>query len=137
MQSDGDMTLLAATIMPDHTHLLLRLTERLSIGRVRAKMKSLTRTQLRAANMAWQRNFFEHRLRPDDSANSYAYYIFMNPYRKALIERMSPWPYWYRHPDADFDFLGMLEDGVYPPEEWMKNDPKDFLLSPAQLGQSP
>ncbi len=75
----GDAEILAATIMTDHAHLLFTLGVRLRFGQVVAKCKTLARDCGRAA---WRRqeDGFEHRLRPPESAEDYAFYIFMNPY---------------------------------------------------------
>ena len=41
----------------------------------------------------WQRDFFEHRLRSDESWREKADYILANPVRKGLITEVSQWPY--------------------------------------------
>ncbi len=119
LTADGDIVLECATIMPDHLHALLVLGQRLQLGRVVAKFKALTRTALLANGVAWQRDFFEHQLRPDEHASPFARYIFLNPYRAGLLERRASWTHTYLKPEHDFDFLAMLEEGLYPPAEWL------------------
>jgi len=41
----------------------------------------------------WQKNFFDHRLRRDESASQKGFYILNNPVRAGLIERPENWPY--------------------------------------------
>ena len=41
----------------------------------------------------WQRDFFDHRLRGDESYLEKAHYIRMNPVRAGLIKRPEEWPY--------------------------------------------
>jgi putative transposase len=41
----------------------------------------------------WQRDFFEHRLRSDESWREKANYILANPVRKGLVTEVSRWPY--------------------------------------------
>ena len=41
----------------------------------------------------WQRDFFDHRLRKDESYIEKAHYICMNPVRAGLIENSGEWPY--------------------------------------------
>lgn len=41
----------------------------------------------------WQRDFFEHRLRSDESWSEKADYILANPVRKGLGTEVSQWPY--------------------------------------------
>jgi len=134
MKNCGDIDLLCGTIMPDHVHLLAALTEKLSIGQVVGKFKSLTRSFLSQHGMCWQRNYFEHRLRPDDRVSHYARYIFLNPYRAGLVSRKTEWPYWIHYANIAFDFMVFLEDRRYPPEEWL-NAPLDKLeIVPQYMG---
>ena len=76
----------------------------------------------------WQRNFFEHRLRPGELANNYARYIFMNPYRAGLIGSRAVWPHWRFESTTDFNFLQMLDDGRFPPAAWFTNESDEQLL---------
>jgi REP element-mobilizing transposase RayT len=135
LEQDADIILSCATIMPDHLHLLLAITGRLSIARIVAKLKTLTHDVLARHNIGWQANYFEHRLRPEDAANPYAMYIFLNPYRAGLISRQSVWPWWIRGEQADFDFLSHLEMGQFPPSEWLSHEPKDLGLSLNAVGK--
>ncbi len=41
----------------------------------------------------WQRDFFDHRLRKDESYIEKAHYIRMNPVRAGLIARSEDWPH--------------------------------------------
>jgi hypothetical protein len=43
--------------------------------------------------VAWQRDFFEHRLRRDESRREKADYILRNPGRKNLVSRPEEWPF--------------------------------------------
>ena len=43
----------------------------------------------------WQRDFFEHRLRHDESRVEKADYILQNPVRKQLVARIEQWPFVY------------------------------------------
>ena len=119
IEKDGNWSILAATLMPDHLHILFTLGQPLSIGRVIAKFKMLSK----AAGIEWQNDFYEHRLRPDDAASAFARYIFMNPYRAGLVSRNEVWPHWIMSgDDAIFDFIPLLEEGRYPPTEWLDQD---------------
>ena len=117
----NDARLLCATIMPNHLHLLFTLGSRLPLNRLISKFKAISRKTLPQGH-AWQRNYFEHRLRPDEPANDYALYIFLNPYRKNLLGNEMVWPHWVRGLDVRFDFLQCLVDGKYPPASWLAAD---------------
>ena len=45
--------------------------------------------------VVWQGDFFEHRLRHDESRRQKADYILENPVRKGLVSRPEDWPYVY------------------------------------------
>lgn len=77
--------------MPDHVHLILAFPdgdERLQT--IMSKWKEWTAKSL---NIAWQRDFFEHRLRKEESFREKADYILANPVRAGLIEKAEDWPY--------------------------------------------
>jgi putative transposase len=80
-----------AMIMPDHVHLLISFpdTEK-RVQTVISKWKEWTAKTLA---IDWQRDFFEHRLRKEESLHEKADYILANPVRAALVERADDWPY--------------------------------------------
>jgi putative transposase len=41
----------------------------------------------------WQRDFFEHRLRSDESYREKADYILANPVREGLVKEVKDWSY--------------------------------------------
>ena len=43
--------------------------------------------------ICWQRDFFDHRLRRDESLEEKAVYILQNPIRAGLAGRIEDWPY--------------------------------------------
>jgi putative transposase len=45
------------------------------------------------AGIRWQRDFFDHRLRNDESFDEKAAYILQNPVRARLVARVQDWPY--------------------------------------------
>jgi REP element-mobilizing transposase RayT len=130
--ADADVIPMAFTLMPDHVHLLFRLGERLRLDQVVGKFKTMTLPALDAAGTGWQANFFEHRLRPDEDAESYARYVFMNPYRAGLLGRDALWPWW--RVAADFSFLHLLPDG-FPPGEWMSEPWEALGIEGAAIGE--
>jgi REP element-mobilizing transposase RayT len=120
--TDGDVAWLAATVMPDHVHALFELSDRLSLGQVLAKVKGLVSRNLSPGESIWQENVFEHQLREAESAEDYALYIFMNPYRAALLPITQPWPWWICSQPMRFRFLEGLDARGVPPAEWLEWD---------------
>ena len=117
--ASGDFTLRAATVMPDHIHLLGTLGSRLSLHRVVGKFKARTRDTLRQRALEWQDNFYDHRLDPDDDAEPYALYLFLNPYRAGLLNSDQPWTHRWRWGEVRFRFETMLTEGGGAQPEWL------------------
>ena len=54
----------------------------------------------RFGDVAWQRDFFDHRLRHNESLNEKADYILMNPVRASLVTDPAHWPHVFIARDA-------------------------------------
>ncbi len=78
-------------LMPDHLHMLVSfgLTDK-RIQTTLSKWKEWT-----AKNLAikWQRDFFEHRLRREESLRKKADYMLHNPVRAGLVSQPEEWPF--------------------------------------------
>jgi putative transposase len=133
LENDADIRLHAATVMPDHVHLLGALGERLSLGRVVSKLKGLTNGAVGAAGGRWQENFFDHRLRPEAEADAFARYIFLNPYRAGLVSRDRVWPYWICGSQKPA-FVDRLEAGRLPPPAWIDEPSVQMGLTEDAVG---
>jgi putative transposase len=77
-------------LMPDHLHAILSFPSQESMSRVIGEWK---RYQTKELGMAWQDNFFDHRLRNDAEANLKYDYICRNPVTKGLCQRPEDWPW--------------------------------------------
>jgi putative transposase len=118
MHREGDISLLAATIMPDHVHLLFTLGERLTYGRAIAKFKTLGRDHGRA-DWNRQEDGFEHQLRPHEKMEDYGFYLYMNPFRAGLIAMRERWRWWRCPTPSLFSFLQGLNVDGSPPAAWL------------------
>jgi REP element-mobilizing transposase RayT len=80
-------------LMPDHLHALVSFPPSgKPIRNIVSKWKEWTAKQF---DIVWQSDFFEHRLRHDESRREKADYILENPVRGNLIARPEDWPYVY------------------------------------------
>jgi REP element-mobilizing transposase RayT len=80
-------------LMPDHLHALLSFPPSgKPLQLLVSKWKEWTAKEL---GLVWQRDFFEHRLRDDESRREKADYILQNPVRKKLVVRPEEWPFVY------------------------------------------
>jgi REP-associated tyrosine transposase len=76
-------------LMPDHLHALVGVDGRDSLSQLIRDYKRIT---AKLANIEWQRNFFDHRLRHDESVTEKFAYICQNPVRAGLVRNESEWP---------------------------------------------
>jgi putative transposase len=119
LDAQGDTTTHAFTVMQDHMHWLFTLGRRLTLGRVLARWKAQTNHAFKAASLVWQRDFYEHKLRPDELMEPYAVYIFLNPYRAGLLTADDAWPHWHCPCTDRFSFTAHLNPDGAPPIEWI------------------
>ena len=78
-------------LMPDHVHLLLSFPgKEKRIQTIVSKWKEWTAKTLK---IEWQRDFFEHRLRKEETFREKADYILANPVRAGLVKESEDWPY--------------------------------------------
>ncbi len=77
-------------LMPDHLHALISFPPdsemRFTVGRWKA-------WQTRTLKVAWQDNYFDHRIRNDAEFELKAAYIRNNPVARALCARPDDWPW--------------------------------------------
>jgi putative transposase len=106
-------------VMPDHFHCLLELGSVHPLSRALGRFKTLTKDILEAASVAWQENFYDHQLRPNEPVEPVIRYIFMNPYEAGLIQPGMKWP-WFYCCEEDWAWFNGLTDGGQPFPEWLK-----------------
>jgi putative transposase len=107
------------TIMPDHIHCLIELGAIHSLPRALGRFKVLTKAIMIRTAASWQRNFYDHRLRPNESVEPVIRYIFMNPYASGLIQPGERWPWFYCAPE-DWTWFNQLTDLGQPYPEWLR-----------------
>ena len=82
-------------LMPTHLHLMVSPGLRPLIdflGEFKKKSADLAR-ETRGITKLWQRSFFDHRLRSDESAAEQLDYIRANPVRAGLVTNPNDWPW--------------------------------------------
>jgi putative transposase len=86
----------AYCVMPDHFHMLvLGLDEGSDFLLFVRRFKLATTREFRRTSRGglWQKKFYDHVLRPGDSPERVAAYIWMNPARKGLCHDVSEYPF--------------------------------------------
>jgi len=77
-------------LMPDHLHAIVAFPCDAQMSEV---IRSWKRLVSRQAGIGWQKNYFDHRLRSDESLDEKADYIRQNPVRAGLVSRAADWPH--------------------------------------------
>ena len=77
-------------LMLDHLHALIGVDGRDSLSQLIRDFKRIT---AKFGGIEWQRNFFDHRLRHDESLTEKFAYICQNPVRAGLVQNEADWPY--------------------------------------------
>lgn len=112
-ESGSIWRLRCGTIMPDHIHCLIELGSVHSLSRALGRFKALTKPTVIAASASasWQENFYDHRLRSNESVEPVIRYIHSNPYRAGLVAVGATWPWFYCAPDDWTWFSGLTDEG--------------------------
>ncbi len=89
-QDRGELWVHLILLMPDHLHGIMSFSPSVGMEKTLSDWKRYT---CRKGGIEWQRDFFDHRLRKDESYIEKAHYIRMNPVRAGLISVPEDWPY--------------------------------------------
>ncbi len=96
---NGKAETLAFVVMPDHIHWLLSLGQQAALSGVVGAMKRSAAFRINelsgtTGRRIWQRGFYDHALRSDESIPAIARYIVANPLRAGLVRRVGEYPLW-------------------------------------------
>jgi putative transposase len=90
--------LFAWVVMPDHVHLLFELKGQKTLSELASRIKSKTSLEINRGESVktslWQRGFYDHGFRSEDSIIEAARYIVANPIRANLVSGVGFYPYW-------------------------------------------
>ena len=84
-------------LMPDHLHALVSFPKDAQYPQ---SIRNWKRFLARRTGIVWQRDFFDHRLRRNESLSEKWAYIRNNPVRKGLVSTADDWPYQWAFPAA-------------------------------------
>jgi REP element-mobilizing transposase RayT/mono/diheme cytochrome c family protein len=98
-------------LMPDHLHALISFPYERPMKQIIADWKRFLAKELK---IEWQRDFFDHRLRKEESYREKADYIRANPVRAGFVTKPEEWPYfWTANPQENASTEGRaLGSGV-------------------------
>ncbi len=89
----GKMSPVILLAMPDHVHLLARISREVS---VKTLVRSLKTAISHKTKVDWQPGFFDHRVRGKKQISEIFDYVRMNPVRAGLCSKAEDWPYSWR-----------------------------------------
>ena len=92
-KNQGRWALRVFLLMPDHVHALVCFPIQEAMTKVIANWKAF---HAKRNGIAWQNNFFDHRIRNDEQIDLKIRYIRMNPVVKGLCDSPDDWP-WVLH----------------------------------------
>ena len=118
-ETDGSLNFRCGILMPDHVHVLFRLGDRLRLGQMIGRIKAKTSVALKDRDMRWQQRYFDHRMRPEGDRLPVFLYIYLNPYRKGLIQPEEVWPYFWCS-ENDWRWFQPLLTNDCPYPEWLE-----------------
>jgi len=87
-----------AIAMPDHLHAVVQLAGRRTLSDVIGSLKRYTGRRIRErtgiSHPVWQDQYYDHRVRRDESLRDIIRYCWFNPVRKGLVHDPKDYPYW-------------------------------------------
>ena len=93
----ADAHTLAYCLMPDHLHWLLELGQQplaQVVGQLKGRSSRAYRAGLAVDGHLWQRGYYDHAIRRDESLRNVARYLVANPLRAGLVTRIGDYPLW-------------------------------------------
>ncbi|MGA2690421.1 MAG: transposase [Candidatus Korobacteraceae bacterium] len=88
-------------VMPDHVHLLITLSDQLTIEQamqlIKGRFSYRVKKEHGYSGEVWQRGFWELRVEDQDSFARHREYIAQNPVRKGLVDTPDEFPFCFNY----------------------------------------
>lgn len=97
-RGSNQIRVFCSCIMPDHIHIVLSLSDAFR-GNLQTWVSSFKRSTTRTAKQRfsverlWQKNFYDHVVRRDESLSKIMEYVLNNPVRKGIVTQWELYPY--------------------------------------------
>jgi REP element-mobilizing transposase RayT len=106
--------LVAAVILPDHTHLLMSPRDGYSLSRIMKGLKGATARRLNQARgtkgTVWQAESFDRIVRDQQELDEKLNYMFMNPVKAGLTDDPNRYPGWYFRGQTGMSVLPTIDE---------------------------
>ncbi len=89
----------SVVIMPNHVHLIAMPYDDCSLEKILMRMKRVSSHRIKkevGLPEMWEREYFDHMLRSDESMRQKSEYICNNPVRAGLVSRSDDWRWLWR-----------------------------------------
>jgi len=87
----------AFVVMPDHVHIIFVLGQKTNLSKAMNAFGKYTARKINGLSgkkgQVWQRGFYDHCLRNEDSYLRHLKYVWENPVRKGFVEKAEDWPF--------------------------------------------
>jgi len=96
LASERAVTVYGYCIMPDHIHLVVSMPPAFEVLTFVGQFKNLTQRavwQLGVAGAFWQKSFWDHAIRSDESLEETVWYVLNNPVRRGLASIWTEYPF--------------------------------------------
>ena len=90
-------------LMPDHLHILISFNNTVMINFIQQWKRYISRK----TRLMWQSDFFDHRIRNNESLQEKIDYISNNPIRKSLVKNSADWKYQWFNGMQELSQLGI------------------------------
>ena len=93
----GDAEVICWVLMPDHLHIVLKLTEEplaVVASRLKSRTSAAANKVMSGTGPLWQRGYHDRAIRNEAELISSARYAIANPVRAGLVKRIGDYPYW-------------------------------------------
>ncbi len=98
LEKNGYIEVLFAILMPDHAHLIFKLTGDRKLSEVIKSLKQFTgrkiKEKMKTEENIWQKGFYDHAIRKDENLTEIMRYCLFNPVRKGIIQDPRKYPFW-------------------------------------------
>ena len=107
MEKEGWIKLICCIVMPTHIHIVIHLLEKKSLSKLMRSFKIFTARNINMilgkTGKFWQDQYYEHKIRKDESLWNIVDYCHNNPVRKGLVDDPEKYPYWKLCPENIFE----------------------------------
>jgi putative transposase len=93
LAQERSSVLYAWCILPDHIHILVEDQDLIEFVRLLKGRMTPQARRLEEGRKLWQRSFFDHALRQEESVYRVALYIWENPVRAGIVEQPNEYPW--------------------------------------------